>query len=84
MPKPTTRRKKDENKRTPFWKIFDRIMIVDDDSVKRKCKQCKFCKSILVIDPNRNMTSNLTKTCKVQKKDNNEDKNQTKLNLKST
>lgn len=62
MPKPTKRRKKDGNEIAPFWKFFDKIMIVEDDGVEKKYAQCKFCKALLKADPNRNETS--LKTCK--------------------
>ena len=42
VPKPTKRRKKDGNERPPYWKFFDKRMIVDDDGVERKYAQCSF------------------------------------------
>ena len=59
-------------------------MIVEDDGVERKYAQCKFCKSLLKSDPNRNGTSTLKKHSEKCKKtpDNIKDKNQTKLSLK--
>ena len=70
VPKPMKRRKKDGNERSPYWKFFDKRMNIEDDGVERKYAQCKFCKSLLKSDPNRNGTST-KKTCReVQKKKN--------------
>ncbi|KAJ9557436.1 LOW QUALITY PROTEIN: hypothetical protein OSB04_012050 [Centaurea solstitialis] len=39
VPKPTKRRKKDGNERAPYWKVFDKRMIMEDDGVERNVKK---------------------------------------------
>ena len=68
MSKPTKRQKKDGNERSPYWNFFDKRMIVEDDGVERMYAQCKFCKSLLKVDPNLNETFTLIKHAKKCKK----------------
>nr|KAJ0200626.1 hypothetical protein LSAT_V11C600318370 [Lactuca sativa] len=66
------------------WDTFDKVMIQEDDGVKRRYGKCHWCERLLKADVERNSTSSLLKHVgRCQKNPNKlQDQTQTKLNLK--
>ena len=58
----TSRKKITSGKETPScWDTFDKVMIEEDDGVKRRYGKCHWCERLLKADVERNGTSSLLK-----------------------